>query len=75
MPAGPAARTALRYELVTDAESFAVYAPGEGRELEPFIGQQVVARAKLIDLSSEGFGTELWIGSIGLVSTEPRTTD
>ena len=68
-PVGPAGRGALRYELMTSAESLAVYAPGDGRELKPYVGRQVVVRAKLIDLSSEGFGPELWIACIGFIDT------
>jgi hypothetical protein len=63
--AGPATRTALRYTLVTDAESLAVYAPNSLEKLEPFVGRRVVVRGKLVDLGAEGSRPELWIGSIG----------
>ncbi len=65
----------MRYELVTDVESFPVYAPDHNRELEPFVGRQVVVPAKVVDLSNEGFGTELWIGSIGHLSADPRSVE
>jgi hypothetical protein len=61
--AGPMARAALRYTLDTDAGPLPVYAPEPDR-LEPYVGHEVVARAKLVDLTAEGFGPELWIGSI-----------
>jgi hypothetical protein len=74
VPVGPAGRGALRYELTSNAGSLPVYAPGDGSELKSHVGRQVVVRAKLIDLSSEGFGPELWIAAIGLIETEPSTT-
>jgi len=61
---GPNARTALRYSLITNSGPIPVYAPQSMDRLEPFIGRAVLIRGKLIDLSSEGFGTELWPGSI-----------
>jgi hypothetical protein len=73
-PVGPAGRAALRYELTTNAGSLAVYAPGDGSGLKSYVGRQVVVRAKLIDLSGEGFGPELWIASIGLIDAEPSIT-
>jgi len=68
-PLGPAGRGALIYELTTNAGSLAIYAPGDGKKLKPYVGRQVVVRAKLIDLSSEGFGPELWIACIGFIDT------
>ena len=61
--AGPMSRAALRYTLDTEAGPLAVYAPEPDR-LEPYVGQRVVVRAKLVDLTAEGYGPELWIGSI-----------
>lgn len=60
---GPGARTALRYALFITRETLPVYDP-DGTRLEPFVGQEVVARGKRVDLTSEGFGPELWIASI-----------
>ena len=62
---GPNARTALRYSLITGSAAMAVYAPTE--HLEPFVGATVLIRGKLVDLSAEGFGPELWPGSIARV--------
>lgn len=62
--AGPAARTALRYNLVTETVPFAVYAPEHDQTLEPYVGHSVAVRAKLVNLTAEGFGIELWIGAI-----------
>jgi hypothetical protein len=63
-PAGPAARTGLRYTLVAGEESIPVYAAQAMDRLAPFVGNEVVIHGKLVDLSAEGFGKELWIGSI-----------
>src|SRR5262245_37556120 len=60
--AGPNARTALRYSLVADGAAIAVYAPTD--RLEPFIDGAVRIHGKLVDLSREGFGWELWPGSV-----------
>lgn len=62
--AGPATRTALRYTLLTETGPFAVYAPDNDQTLEPYVGHPVVVRAKLVNLTAEGFGVELWIGAI-----------
>ena len=59
--AGPNARTALRYSLIFDGRTLAVYAPTD--RLEPFVDARVRIRGKLADLSPEGFGPELWHGS------------
>jgi hypothetical protein len=69
LPVGPATRLGLRYVLVTHTGPLDVYAPGDGRVLERFVDQQVVVRAKLVDLSGEGIGNELWIAAIGSIST------
>jgi hypothetical protein len=62
-PAGPAARPALRYVLVTESEVIPVYAP-QPSQLPSFVGQKVVIYGKLVNLVNEGFGNELWIGSV-----------
>jgi hypothetical protein len=59
--AGPNARTALRYSLIVDGRMLAVYAPTD--RLEPFVDARVRIRGKLVDLSPEGFGPELWPGA------------
>lgn len=63
---GPATRSALRYSLQTEDQDLAVYVPSEEAKLSPFLGREVVVTAKLVDLTDEGFGQELWIGSIRL---------
>lgn len=64
VPAGPAARTALSYKLVADDEEIAVYAANAEEKLAAFEGRQVLISGKLVDLSKEGFGQELWIATI-----------
>ncbi|MHC4108832.1 MAG: hypothetical protein ACYSTY_12170 [Planctomycetota bacterium] len=66
-PAGPGARLALSYELATEDETIPVYAAGVDEILSMFEGRRVLVRGKLVDLSAEGFGRELWIGSISSV--------
>ena len=62
--AGPNTRSGLRYDLLTDEGELPVYDPREDSPLAPFLGLKVEITAKLVDLSAEGFGRELWVGSI-----------
>ena len=59
----PDTRGGLTYVLVTQEGELEVYAP-DAERLTRFLGHQVSARGKLVDLRVEGFGRELWIGSI-----------
>lgn len=61
---GPGSRDSLRFSLEMRDRTLPVYAPGAGRKLAPFTGKRINTRAKLVDLRSEGFGQELWIGSV-----------
>jgi hypothetical protein len=63
-PLGPATRSAQRYVLSTRKTDLPIYAPNIDEPLKPFVGRRVAIRGKLIDLGGEGFGKELWIGSI-----------
>lgn len=62
--AGPAGRMALSFELTTADSVLPVYAPGAAEKIAPFVGQRVEVEAKLVDLSAEGFGKELWPATI-----------
>ena len=62
--AGPRSRTALTHSLKTSEGEVPVYGDGVGTVLAPFEDRVVRLAAKLVDLSAEGFGRELWIGSI-----------
>jgi hypothetical protein len=64
IPTGPATRTSVRYTLVAGEERIPVYAAQAMDQLAFFVGHEVAVRGKLVDLSAEGFGKELWIGSI-----------
>ena len=66
-PPGPNSRTALKYSLRTgkdDKDNLAVYAAGAEERLTTFLDREVLVRGKLVDLSAEGQGKELWIASI-----------
>jgi hypothetical protein len=65
-PSGPGVRTALTFSLQTEAEDLPVYAAGVEAKLAPLAGSCVTVTAKLVDLTSEGHGRELWIGTIML---------
>jgi hypothetical protein len=61
---GPNSRTAVRFALITTNESLSIYAPTHNNGLRRFVGRQVRIRGKLVDLSGEGYGKELWPGFI-----------
>jgi len=61
---GPATRTALLHTLITEDKQYPVYTAAIGQQVSPYVGLLVIVRGKLVDLSNEGFGQELWIGSI-----------
>jgi hypothetical protein len=62
---GPASRTALSLELVVvGRQPLAVYVANSRSRFVQHVGHQVVIRGKLIDLTPEGHGEELWIGWI-----------
>ena len=69
-PAGPAARTALLYTLVVDGRQLSIYAANVAQRLAPLAGHKVLVQGKLVDLRDEGFGQELWIGSIAIIEAE-----
>jgi hypothetical protein len=47
-----------------------VYAANAGKQLAPYVGREVILRAKLVDLRGEGYGQELWIASIRAVDAK-----
>ena len=61
---GPNTRTALGHVLLVGDRSLPVYTPSFRATLKPFINRRVRLVAKLVDLSREGFGEELWPGWI-----------
>lgn len=61
----PGGRDRLPYLLQADNGDVPVYAPALEDRLDRLVDQPVVLVGKLVDLSDEGFGTELWVGAIG----------
>lgn len=70
LPSGPATRASLNYLLITPDRQLPVYAANVSERLAPFVGHHLLVRGKLIDLTKEGYGSELWIGCIE--SSEPE---
>jgi hypothetical protein len=63
VPVGPGGRSSLSFELKTDNGVFPVYEDGAKSRIASLVGFPVELSGKLVDLSSEGFGTELWIAT------------
>jgi hypothetical protein len=61
---GPGARGGLNFTLVSEGIDYPIYTGGANQKLHPFIGCFVRVRAKLVDLTKEGFGRELWVASL-----------
>src|SRR5216684_1895343 len=59
---GPGERGGLNMSFVTKDAEFPVYTAGNGDKVKQFLARPVRIRGKLVDLSKEGFGKELWIG-------------
>jgi hypothetical protein len=72
-PGGPAGRAALAYALESEnGRSVDVYAANVEPVLAGFVDRTVVAAGKLVDLSGEGFGEELWLARIRPASDGER---
>ena len=66
---GPGARGGVNFTLLSkDDAEYPIYTGGADEKLQPFVGRSVRLRAKLVDLTKEGFGKELWIGSLRVIS-------
>lgn len=62
----PGGRDRLRFRLVVvDGESVAVYGPALEDHLRRLVDRPVVLVGKMVDLSDEGYGLELWVRSLG----------
>ena len=67
--AGPAARTAIAFAIVTaDGQELPVYGAGAEDLVGALVGRSVVATGKLVDLKAEGYGEELWLARIAAAS-------
>lgn len=64
-PSTPGGRDRLPYRLLADGDLIPLYGPAFEDRLDQLVDQPVVLVGKLVDLSGEGFGTELWVGSFG----------
>jgi hypothetical protein len=66
---GPGNRPGLAYELeLADGKILPVYGPTVHENLRPLIGHSTELTGKLVDLTAEGFGVELWIGDPGAIT-------
>jgi len=64
-PLGPANRPHSFRLQTDDGRLLDVYAtPAAHERLAPLVGARLRIRGKLVDLSREGFGVELWIGEL-----------
>ncbi len=61
---GPGSRTAVSFALVTADGELPVYAAGVEGTLQLLLDRHVEVVGKIVDLREEGFGRELWIGSL-----------
>jgi hypothetical protein len=64
-PVGPMGR-ALDYVLESPTGALPVYSAGAEPQLDELIGRRITVHGKQVDLTSEGQGIELWLGSIEL---------
>lgn len=57
-------------ELETEGRRYGVYVAGvDPRVLSPFVGRTVEVTGKRVDLRSEGFDVEIWIGTLALAGS------
>ena len=62
--AGPGSRLGLTLSLETESGVFPVYAAGIEGTLKTYLGRPILVEGKLVNLTSEGFGPEIWIASV-----------
>ncbi len=67
---GPGGRPALTFELKTSSGVLPVYEDGLKSRIASLLGSSVEVRGKLVDLTREGFGMELWIGTARKLPTQ-----
>ena len=75
VPIGPNNRPASnKYALETEEDKtttlIPVYSPNVEEFLSRFVERKVSLYGKIVDLSKEGFGFELWIGSICVINDQ-----
>jgi hypothetical protein len=67
-PTGPNTRTANKYVLLAEDAELPIYAANAEGKIGEYVGCYVLIWGKLVDLSVEGFGKELWIGRIRIAN-------
>ena len=67
---GPGGRPALAFELRTSKGVIPIYEDGLKPRIAAQVGTSVEVRGKLVDLTREGFGMELWIGTARKLPTQ-----
>jgi hypothetical protein len=67
----PGGRTRLLFELeITPGKRLAIYAPAHEGILRKAVDQEAVLVGKIVNLSSEGHGVELWLGAADAVRSQ-----
>ncbi len=61
---GSGERRTLGFVLATYGGKYPVYAAGREEKLTRLAGWRLRVRGKRVDLREEGFGEELWIGTV-----------
>ena len=61
----PSGRDRLPFRILVREQLVAVYGPALEDRLHTLVDQPVVLIGKMVDLSDEGFGPELWVRSLG----------
>ncbi len=61
----PGGRDRLPYRLLVAGHALPVYGPAVEDRLDRLVDQHVELVGKVVDLSAEGFGPELWVRSLG----------
>lgn len=72
--AGPNTRTALGYTLISEDIQLPVYSANAEEQLAKLARRPVLVYGKLVNLSEEGFGQEVWIGSIEIAEDDKGHT-
>lgn len=61
----PGGRDRLPYRLLVGGDALPVYGPAVEDRLAGLVDQRVELIGKIVDLSAEGHGPELWVGAVG----------
>jgi hypothetical protein len=80
VPIGPnnrpaSSKYALEIQEGDNTTLIPIYTPDGEEFLSEFVEQKVSLYGKIIDLSKEGFGSELWLGSISPINIDIHYID